>query len=52
MLLAALPAPIPAISVSSAGIPTNVYNFVTDANSNVFRVFGYQEGWAGAISAT
>src|ERR1700733_6662107 len=32
--------------------PGNVYNFVTDANSNAFRVFGYQEGWAGAISAT
>jgi hypothetical protein len=32
--------------------PTNVYNFVTDAYSNAFRAFGYQEGWASAISAT
>ena len=32
--------------------PTNVYNFVTDAYSNAFRVFGYQWGWASAISAT
>ena len=32
--------------------PGNVYNFITDANSNAFRVFGCQEGWASAISAT
>jgi hypothetical protein len=32
--------------------PGNVYNFVTDAQSNAFRAFGFQEGWAGAISAT
>ena len=32
--------------------PANVYNFITEAQSNVFRVFGYQEGWASAISAT
>jgi hypothetical protein len=32
--------------------PANVYNFITDAQSNVFRVFGYQQGWASALSAT
>jgi hypothetical protein len=32
--------------------PTNVYNFVTDAYGNAFRAFGYQWGWAAAISAT
>lgn len=32
--------------------PANAYNFITDGNSNAFRVFGYQEGWAAAISAT
>jgi hypothetical protein len=32
--------------------PANVYNFVTDAQSNVFRAFGYQQGWGSALSAT
>jgi Domain of unknown function (DUF5060)/Calx-beta domain/Immunoglobulin domain/Protein of unknown function (DUF4038) len=32
--------------------PANAYNFVTEAQSNGFRVFGYQEGWASAVSAT
>jgi hypothetical protein len=32
--------------------PANVYNFVADAQSNVFRVFGYQQGWGSALSAT
>jgi hypothetical protein len=32
--------------------PSNAYNFVTDAYSNAFRVFGYQWGWSAAISAT
>lgn len=32
--------------------PANVYNFITDAQSNAFRAFGFQEGWASAISAT
>ncbi|HTB83548.1 MAG TPA: Calx-beta domain-containing protein [Candidatus Sulfotelmatobacter sp.] len=32
--------------------PANAYNFITDAQSNVFRVFGYQQGWSSALSAT